>query len=644
MTTQNPTTTSLQDAADEAISGFQQGGAREQLAAWIMEHVDEWEQWRKQNFDPRWAVYLRKWRGLWDEADRTRGSERSHLVSPALQQAVEEAVAEIEEAVLGDKEAWFDIDDDHSDRLASQKDYQAIRLQLLDDMDYANVSGALIECCGLMGAVYGTAIGKIVVDLHQDRRLKTLVDVSKREVTEGVQETDKVAVFLEPVRPDQFVIDTAVNKPGREGIAQALGMAHILPRPRHQLRARMEDGIPAADGKPEKPATYWDAPLDGGEAATGQGLVTEAGVLKTSDAEDANLVVEYHGLVPKALLDAAAKDGGPVDKIDSREMVESVCTIIDRRWLVAARKNTNLKGDRDFIAAPYDLIPGSFWGRGICEKGINSQKALDAMLRGQIDGLAYTIHPMIGVNTQRRDPRHKLEVGPGKAIYVNGDPREALFPLNFGRIDPTTFTATGELERLIQTATGTSGGMLPARSSRSNATVGVASMVQGGMAKRSKRTLRLLERHFLIPLVEKFCLRHMQWNEEVYPFVDLRFRVRTATSLVAREVENQTLTQVLQVVPPVSPVFYAILGQIIENSSAKDKGMVAKLIQATISGQLPGSEQDKEGGEDPLEQERRVADLAEVRARTRMKDAATAKTILDLHMAGEKSKGAASGG
>jgi hypothetical protein len=626
MSTQNPTTVSLQDQADEAVSGFQQGGAREQLAAWIMEHVDEWERWRKQHFDTRWAEYLRKWRGLWSEEDRTRGSERSRLVSPVLQQAVEEAVAEIEEAVLGDKEAWFDIDDDHSDQLLEQKDYQAIRLQLLDDMDYANVNGALIECCGLMGAVYGTAIGKIVVDVRPERRLKSLLDPEKRQIVEGVDEDEKVTVFLEPVRPDQFVIDTAVNKPGREGIEQALGMAHILPRPRHALRARMESGI------------YWEVPLDGGEAATQQGLATEAGGLKTSDAEDANLLIEYHGLVPKALFEAAVKDGDPVDKIDSREMVEAICTIIDKRWLVAARENTNLKKDRDFIAAPWDLVPGSFWGRGICEKGINSQKALDAMLRGQIDGLAYSVHPMIGVNLQRRDPRHKIEVGPGKAIFVNGDPREALFPMNFGRIDPTTFTASGELERLIQTATGTAGGALPARSARANATVGVASMVQGGLAKRSKRTLRLLERHFLIPLVEKFCLRHMQWNEEVYPFVDLRFRVRTATSLIAREVENQTLTQVLQTVPPVSPVFYAILGQIIENSSAKDKGMVMKLIQATIQGQLPGSEQDAEGGEDPIEEERRLADLEEVRARTRKKDADTAKTILEVQTLGEEPK------
>lgn len=619
MSTQNPTTVALQDKADQAVAGFQQKGAREQLVQWVMEHVTEWETWRKQHLDKQWAEFLRKWRGVYDEADRTRSSERSRLISPALQQAVEEAVAEIEEAVLGDKEGWFDIDDNLSD--GEQEDWQSLRLQLLDDMDYANIQGALVESAGLMGAVYGTALGKIVVDTRVDTKLKTVLDPKKKQIIEGVQKDDRVLVFLEPVRPDQFVIDTAVNKPGRDGIQQALGMAHRLPRPRHSTRRKMADEI------------YWEVPLD--VDAVSQGLLTESGALKVSDTEDANLITEYHGLVPTKLLEAAINDGEGLDEIDTRDMTEAVCTIVDDKYCVLARENDNAKGDRDFIAAPFDIVPGSFWGRGVAEKGINSQKALDAMLRAQIDGLGYTVHPMMGVNTQRRDPRHKVEVGPGKVLYSNGDPREAFFPMNFGRIDPTTFTASGELERLIQVATGTAGTSLPARSSRSNATVGVASIMQGGLAKRYKRTLRLMERHFLIPLIEKFTLRHMQYNPEVYPFTDLRFRVRTAMSLVAREAENATLSQLLQAVPPVSPVFYALLGQIVENSSLKDKGKVTQLIQMVIQGQAPGSEKDAEQP-DPIEQERKAADLAEVQARTDMKRAATAKTILEIHTAGDE--------
>lgn len=617
----------MQDKADTATSGFQQGGAREQLVAWLLEHVLEWERWRKEHKDPHWAVFLRKWRGVWSEDDRTRGSERSRLISPALQQAVEEGMAEIEEAVVGDKDAWFDVDDNLSD--GDVENWQQIRKQAIDDMDYANVQGAIVECCGLMGAVYGTAIGKLVTDVHENVKLKSMLDVKKSQIVEGLQQEDRVVVSLEPIRPDQFVIDTSVNKPGREGIAQALGMAHRLPRPKHGIRARMASGH------------YWEVPLDGA-AAQSQGLLTEFGDLEVSDTEDATLLTEYHGKVPRALLEAAIKDGPPVDEIDTRDMVESICTFVDDAYLVAARENDNLKKDRDIIAAPYDLLPGSFWGRGVAEKGINSQKALDAQLRAQIDGLAYTVHPMLGVDARKRDPRHKVEVAPGKVLYVNGDPREALMPLNFGRIDPTTFTSTGILERLIQTATGTGmAAAMQAKSSASNPALGVSSMVQGGLTKRTKRTLRLMERHFLLPLIEKFILRHMQYNEEIYSFVDLRFRVRTATSLMAREVENQNLVQLLQTVPPVSPAFYALLGQIVQNSSMKDKEEVLGVIQMVIQGQLPGSPEDQKNQPDPIEEQRKVADLEEVVARTGMKKAATAKTILEVAQMGKEPDGAA---
>jgi hypothetical protein len=103
---------------------------------------------------------------------------------------------------------------------------------------------------------------------------------------------------------------------------------------------------------------------------------------------------------------------------------------------------------------------------------------------------------------------------------------------------------------------------------------------------------------------------------------------------LAREAENQTLSSVLNVVPPESPVFYALLGQILENSSAKDKGLVQALIQQVIQGQAPGSAKDKEGAPDDIDQQRRVADLREVVARTRQKDAKTAETIVKIQTMG----------
>ena len=46
-------------------------------------------------------------------------------------------------------------------------------------------------------------------------------------------------------------------------------------------------------------------------------------------------------------------------------------------------------------------MPGRFWGRGVCEKGYSSQKALDTELRARIDALALTNAPMIGMDSTR---------------------------------------------------------------------------------------------------------------------------------------------------------------------------------------------------------------------------------------------------
>ena len=62
----------------------------------------------------RFEEYYRLWRGMWDPADSERRSERSRIISPALQQAVESNVAELEEATFG-RGKWFDVSDNLGD-------------------------------------------------------------------------------------------------------------------------------------------------------------------------------------------------------------------------------------------------------------------------------------------------------------------------------------------------------------------------------------------------------------------------------------------------------------------------------------------------------------------------------------------------
>ena len=71
------------------------------LESWVINKCDQWRDHYESNYAEIHDEYYRIWRGIWDKSDSMRDSERSRLISPATQQAVESSVAEIEEATFG---------------------------------------------------------------------------------------------------------------------------------------------------------------------------------------------------------------------------------------------------------------------------------------------------------------------------------------------------------------------------------------------------------------------------------------------------------------------------------------------------------------------------------------------------------------
>ena len=71
------------------------------LTAWIMGKCEDWRDHYDTTYREQHEEYYRLWRGIWASEDKMRESERSRLISPALQQAVESSVAEVEEATFG---------------------------------------------------------------------------------------------------------------------------------------------------------------------------------------------------------------------------------------------------------------------------------------------------------------------------------------------------------------------------------------------------------------------------------------------------------------------------------------------------------------------------------------------------------------
>ena len=71
------------------------------LQSYVLDKMRTWEDFVDANYFTQWDEYYRIWRGYWAAEDKTRQSERSRIVTPATQQAVESSTADIEEAKIG---------------------------------------------------------------------------------------------------------------------------------------------------------------------------------------------------------------------------------------------------------------------------------------------------------------------------------------------------------------------------------------------------------------------------------------------------------------------------------------------------------------------------------------------------------------
>ena len=527
------------------------GEGNSALASWVAEKVRKAQEHRDNKYSTRWKEYTRLWRGFWAEDDRNADSERSRLITPALQQAVEMTVAEMEEAVFN-KPAWFDISDDEGDE--DPMDVLMTRDMLLSDFKKDGVEDAICKSF-LLGAIYGTGILKINVQKKATKR------ISK----EGEVETDtRVAVVCEAVRPDEFVID-----PSALNIDEALFVAHCMYKPLSVVRARQESGVYAktyvGPWTGEKADTYGTHKWDTAQH-------TDGGVR----------IVEYHGLIPKRLL------GDTEDK----GMVEAIVTIANDGILLKAVANPYLMKDRCFVAYQHDTIPGEFWGRGVCEKGYNPQKALDAEVRARIDALALLSAPMMGADITRLPKNADMRVRPGKTIFTRGRPSEVFEPMSFGNpaILAHTFSQSSDLERMVQVGTGAMDSATPLGSNRRNETSSGMSMMQASFIKRSKRTMQNVERQFMNPLIRKAVWRYVQFAPNRYP-QDVELRVNATMGIMAKEVENGQLTQLLGYVPPESPAHSIILRAVFDNTASASKKELSAALQQMMAPPSPEQQQ-----------------------------------------------------
>jgi len=530
--------------------------ADKDLTDFVTDHCNRWRDYRDTNFLPDWLEYERIFRGQWASEDKTRESERSRIVTPATQQAVETRHAEIMEAIFGQGE-FFDIQDDIRDVNNNPIDVGVLKAQLMEDFKRDKIRKS-IDAIELMAEIYGTGIGEIVVKTEKQFVPSTqAIPGQMGQAAIGVVEKDRIAVKISPVNPKNFLFD-----PNGTSVDDCMGVAIEKYISIHKIVEGIERGIYR---KVDITPTYEDTDLEPTQ--------------EVSQYQDEKvLLLTYYGLVPREYLENLEENKNIVDLFpessaaeEYSDMVEAIVVIANDGQLLKAEANPYMMKDRPVLTYQDDTVPNRLLGRGTVEKAFNMQKAIDAQIRSHLDSLALTTSPMIAMDATRLPRGAKFEVKPGKAILTNGAPSEILYPFKFGQTDGNNLSTAKDFERMLLQSTGTldSQGMVSA---------GARDMGQGGMSmavatiiKKYKRTLVNFQEDFLIPFIQKAAFRYMQFDPERYPSVDMTFIPTATLGIIAREHEQQMFIGLLQTLGPNTPVLPLILKGVLANSSLTNR-------------------------------------------------------------------------
>ena len=523
-----------------------------ELSSWVLDKCQEWRDHYEANYSEKHDEYMRLYRNQWASEDKVRDSERSKLIAPALAQAVESNVAELEEATFG-RGKIFDIRDNYGDEDGSDIEY--LKNKLHDDFEMARIRSSVSECL-INAAIYGTGIGELVIEEKKVYTPATRPMMEGAMAQVGVEESYRPLIKINPVQPRNFLID-----PNASSVDEALGVAIDEYVSRHTVEMLQEQGVYKDD-------------VHVGDAASD--VEIENDPLLASRPTGRVRLLKYYGLVPRGYLLAEGVDEEDMD--GDSEYVEAVIVIANEGTLLKADVNPYMCQDRPIVAFSWDLVPSTFWGRGVCEKGYMSQKALDTELRARIDALALTTHPMIAMDATRIPRGHKMEIRPGRVLLTNGSPQESIMPFNFGQLNQVSFAQGQQLQQMVSQATGA--GEASQGQVQNDVTAAGMSMSQGALVKRQKRTLLNFQENFLIPLVRKSAFRYMQFDPDNYPVQDYTFVPFSSLGAMAREYEVAQLSQILQVIPADSPAHGAVITSIIDHLNVGNREAIVAAVEA----------------------------------------------------------------
>ena len=547
-----------------------QGGKRGDVVGEIMGNVTPWRVLRDGQFMELWDEFYAKWRGFWMPQHKNFKTERSRLISPLTSMAIDLTVAEITEAVLG-REYFIDLPDDVED--GDDEDMEAARDLLVQDLRNEGFVDQFASTA-LNGCLYGTGITKIQINTKIVKK-----PARDRGGKLTIEEHEVVQIKPVAIEPGSFVAD-----PGARDIDDMLGCAHEFLMPLHLIQKKQAEGVYYNDFRVNE---FRAKRISENRGDTPEGNRRSQGKV--------GYITEYYGLIPTRMyMQAVAEGNGTVldtslvEAIGEFEMTEVIATIANETHLLRVIENPLETGERLMISYQHEAVPGRFYGRGVGEKASNIQRAMDAEMRARIEALAWSNNPMFAGDLTRMPPNSNMNAWPGKFWGTRGNPSEVLQEFKISGPDQNTYAHMDALERMGQQATGAADSQGLRAGVRDETATGSA-LAASSFIKRSKRTMFNIE-CYMDRLIRRVLRLKMQFEPQRYP-QDYEFRVRGSIGMMAREIEQQFMVNLMSVVGPDSPASMPIIMGIFEHSSSPVRGEVLAALKAAAKKQLTPEEE-----------------------------------------------------
>lgn len=333
---------------------------------------------------------------------------------------------------------------------------------------------------------------------------------------------------------------------------------------RHRLtRGQLYDliGIDGYDEEAIREALreFDDGGLTGWEEQSLQSQVDAANDDDRSQLDDRRITaLEFWGAVPGRTLE----EWGMEEIQDGDRDYPVECWLVGRH-VIKAQLNQDPMGRKPYSKASFEVVPGSFWGRGVPDLIRDSQKMINSAARAMAVNMGLASGPQVVVDTNSLPPGTDLtSMYPWKVWQLNWERGSTRIPIHFFQPNPMTDQLLKVYEHFSRQADETSG--IPAYTygssnlGKAGSTASGLSMLMNAASKAIKNVISHIDNGIIVPVVRRMVDTVMQYEYEPQFAGDIQVQAKGSLSLVHKEQVQMRRLEYLQQTN--NPIDFQIMG------------------------------------------------------------------------------------